>query len=132
MERNRLQVKRISYISIKKGGRFIVTIEALKAFIEKINQSPEHIKNEKDRVFQFDVIDHDRVQVAFLQGKAYLIHGIQQDADVTLTLSEKHLMKLLEDDLNPTVAFMTGQLKVDGKIGLALKLQELVRKYQKI
>jgi putative sterol carrier protein len=49
-----------------------------------------------------------------------------------LNLTEQHLHKLLVDELNATMAYMTGQVKVDGKIGLALKLQEIVRLYQEI
>ena len=95
-------------------------LHELKSFIEKVNKHPEHIENEKDRVFQFDLTDAGSIQVQFKDGRAHLYDEVSTEADVVLKLSEKHLLKLLADDLNTTMAFMTGQLKVDGKMGLAL------------
>ncbi|PHZ84882.1 SCP2 sterol-binding domain-containing protein [Paremcibacter congregatus] len=47
------------------------------------------------------------------------------DADVTLTLSEDNFEGLIDGSLNPQMAFMMGKLKIDGDMGLALKLGEL-------
>ncbi|SHG82906.1 SCP-2 sterol transfer family protein [Cognatiyoonia sediminum] len=44
------------------------------------------------------------------------------DADVTLTASAETFQAILEGEQNPTAAFMTGQLKVDGDMGMAMKL----------
>ena len=44
------------------------------------------------------------------------------DADVTLTASAETFQAILEGEQNPTAAFMTGQLKVDGVMGMAMKL----------
>lgn len=43
-------------------------------------------------------------------------------ADVTLTASTDTFRAILEGRLNPTTAFMTGKLAVDGSMGLAMKL----------
>lgn len=43
-------------------------------------------------------------------------------ADVTLTASAEVFRGILEGDINPTTAFMTGRLSVDGSMGLAMKL----------
>jgi putative sterol carrier protein len=45
-----------------------------------------------------------------------------EDADVTLTASADVFQQILEGDLNPTSAFMTGKLAVDGNMGMAMKL----------
>lgn len=45
-----------------------------------------------------------------------------EEADVTLTASADVFQQILEGDLNPTSAFMTGKLAVDGNMGLAMKL----------
>lgn len=47
------------------------------------------------------------------------------DADVTLILSEENFEGLIDGSLNPQMAFMMGKLKIDGDMGLALKLGEL-------
>ena len=44
------------------------------------------------------------------------------DADVTLTASAETFKAILDGDQNPTAAFMTGKLSVDGNMGLAMKL----------
>lgn len=43
-------------------------------------------------------------------------------ADVTLTADAETFQDMLEGALNPTSAFMSGRLKVDGDMGLAMKL----------
>lgn len=43
-------------------------------------------------------------------------------ADVTLTADLATFRAIFEGGLNPTAAFMSGRLKVDGDMGLAMKL----------
>ena len=43
-------------------------------------------------------------------------------ADVTLTADADTFREIMSGDLNPTSAFMTGKLKVDGDMGMAMKL----------
>ena len=43
-------------------------------------------------------------------------------ADVTLTASADVFKAILDGEMNPTMAFMTGKLSVDGSMGLAMKL----------
>lgn len=45
-----------------------------------------------------------------------------EEADVTLTADADTFQAMFEGDLNPTSAFMTGKLSVDGDMGLAMKL----------
>lgn len=44
------------------------------------------------------------------------------EADVTLTASIETFQSLMDGEMNPTAAFMTGKLSVDGDMGLAMKL----------
>lgn len=48
------------------------------------------------------------------------------EADTTLTLSLDDLQKLIDGNLNPTLAYMTGKLKVEGSMGVALKISQLL------
>jgi putative sterol carrier protein len=45
-----------------------------------------------------------------------------EEADVTLTADATVFKAILDGELNPTTAFMTGKLSVDGSMGLAMKL----------
>lgn len=44
------------------------------------------------------------------------------DTDVTLTADADVFQSILEGELNPTAAFMSGKLSVDGDMGAAMKL----------
>lgn len=44
------------------------------------------------------------------------------DADVTLSASVDTFRAILDGDLSPTVAFMSGRLSIEGNMGLAMRL----------
>ncbi len=44
------------------------------------------------------------------------------EAEVTLTAEAEVFRAILEGEMNPTAAFMTGKLKIDGDMGLAMRL----------
>ncbi len=44
---------------------------------------------------------------------------------MTLTLGDDDLLELMTGKLNPQKAFFQGKLKIQGNMGLAMKLQEL-------
>ncbi len=98
--------------------------------VERMNANPEHIQAEKDRVYQVNLNESGAIQIVLKEGKVEIVEGVQHEPEVTLMLTDQNFSKLLKDDLNTTMAFMTGGLKVEGKMGLALKLQEIVKKYQ--
>ena len=43
-------------------------------------------------------------------------------ADVTMTADTETFRAIMSGDLNPTAAFMSGKLSVDGDMGLAMQL----------
>ncbi|MGY3437333.1 MULTISPECIES: SCP2 sterol-binding domain-containing protein [unclassified Marinovum] len=45
-----------------------------------------------------------------------------EEADVTMTADADTFESILSGDLNPTTAFMSGKLAVDGDMGTAMKL----------
>lgn len=56
------------------------------------------------------VIDSDGVRAA------------EEETEVTLSADADTFRAILDGDLNPTAAFMSGRLKVDGDMGAAMRL----------
>ncbi|MEM0978122.1 MAG: SCP2 sterol-binding domain-containing protein [Pseudomonadota bacterium] len=48
------------------------------------------------------------------------------DADCTMSASTETLQGMLDGSVNPTAAFMGGQLKVEGDMSVAMKLGSLL------
>jgi len=44
------------------------------------------------------------------------------EAETTLRLTTDNLRKIMEGDLDPTMAYMMGKLKIEGSLGVALKI----------
>ncbi|GHB55174.1 SCP2 sterol-binding domain-containing protein [Persicitalea jodogahamensis] len=47
-----------------------------------------------------------------------------KDADCTLKISTNNALKMLDGDLNPMMAYMTGKLKIEGDMGVAMKIAQ--------
>ena len=50
----------------------------------------------------------------------------EDEADVTLTADAETFQGIMDGDTNPTSAFMTGKLKVDGDMGMAMTLASVL------
>ena len=49
-----------------------------------------------------------------------------EEAEVTLTADTDTFQSILEGDLNPTMAFMSGRLAIDGDMGAAMRLASIL------
>ncbi len=47
------------------------------------------------------------------------------EANTTINITPENLQKLMAGNLDPTLAYMTGKLKVEGSMGVALKLTSM-------
>ncbi|WP_210364158.1 SCP2 sterol-binding domain-containing protein [Bacillus sp. REN3] len=82
-------------------------------------------------VYQYEITGEDSGMFALklADGKALVIEGPAGDADCLLKLSDKNFKKMITGKLNGTAAFMTGKLKIQGSMGLALKLEGILNEY---
>lgn len=53
-----------------------------------------------------------------------VISNEDHDAECTLEISTKNALKMIDGDLNPMMAYMTGKLKIKGDMGVAMKLAQ--------
>ncbi|ESP03267.1 hypothetical protein LOTGIDRAFT_199394 [Lottia gigantea] len=58
-------------------------------------------------------------------GKGSVTFGGDKKADVTLSMNDDDLLKLMTGKLNPQTAFFQGKLKFKGNMALAMKLKEI-------
>ncbi len=66
--------------------------------------------------------------VIFLDGSSSpnTVSNDNTDADCTIIIAVEDFETLLAGDLDPTTAFMMGKLKVEGDMGIAMKLSSVL------
>jgi putative sterol carrier protein len=74
--------------------------------------------------YLFDVDGAGTWTVDVNDGKLNVTEG-GDGADCTIAVSEENFERLINGELNPTSAYMTGKLKVKGDMSAAIKLQKL-------
>ncbi|MDH3658917.1 MAG: SCP2 sterol-binding domain-containing protein [Alphaproteobacteria bacterium] len=96
-----------------------------------LEQLTEQVKSQAQQLatlgykVKFDVEDEGAILV---DGTAMPVTVENEDteADCTISLSAANLEKLIDGDLSPTLAYTLGQIKVDGSLGVAMKLASLL------
>ncbi|HHY21351.1 MAG TPA: SCP2 sterol-binding domain-containing protein [Bacilli bacterium] len=108
----------------------MTVIEQLSSLKEKMNANPKFI-TEMNSTYQFELSGNEKgiFQIVFANGEVDVVQGEHFEAKCSMTLSDKNFLKLINNQLNPTMAYMTGKLKVKGDLGLALKLQSVLKNY---
>lgn len=64
--------------------------------------------------------------VIFIDGNAGTVTTQDGDADCTVVLDKDVLDDLIAGEQDPTAAFMMGKLKVEGDMGIAMKLGDIL------
>ena len=78
-----------------------------------------------DLVFQFNIEDADNYHLIVKDGACEVVQGEAGGPNVTLIMNSETLQGIVNGDLDGMMAFMSGQLKVEGDMMLATKLGEL-------
>jgi putative sterol carrier protein len=79
------------------------------------------------KTFQWNISGEQASKWAFkiVNGEGELIPGGVDKADITISVSDKDWLSIIEGKLDPTNAFMTGKVRIAGDMMLAMKLQQL-------
>ncbi|MEW6045923.1 MAG: SCP2 sterol-binding domain-containing protein [Bacillota bacterium] len=101
--------------------------EFLKSLVQRMNDQPERT-GIKDAAIQF-VLTGDgggSWAVVISQGKAELKDGPVPNANVTIEMSVADFQEMSAGRLGPVAAYMSGRLRIQGDMGLAMRLQPLL------
>jgi putative sterol carrier protein len=78
----------------------------------------------KQVTYRFDIRDAGSWRLELANG-AVSVTESDADADCVVETTEDVLLRIVSGDQNPTLAYMTGKLKVRGRTDLALGLRDL-------
>jgi putative sterol carrier protein len=77
-----------------------------------------------NNTYVFEIEGAGTWQVDVTDGTIKVTEG-GTDGDVTIHATEETFRAIANGEQNPTTAYMTGKLKIDGDMGAAMKLQKL-------
>ena len=98
---------------------------------EVFNLMPDHFLPEQagnmHAVLQFDLSGDDGGQwvAAIADGKLTVTKGTVPTPNLTLNMTAKDYVAMVNGELNPMSAFMQGKVKVKGETPLLMKMQKL-------
>jgi putative sterol carrier protein len=80
-------------------------------------------------VYQFDLAGDGGGEkwVKLADGNAEFGGGQAENPNITIAMAASDFLDLVDGKLDGTMAFMSGKLKVKGDMGLAMKLQNVLR-----
>ena len=66
--------------------------------------------------------------VVIIDGRAdpSTVDNTNRDTDCSIRITRENLVALMKGELDPVAGFMTGKLKIEGDMSVALKLQRIV------
>lgn len=78
-------------------------------------------ENGFDGSVKFDIADEGVIRI-----EGGTVETGDGEADCTISAAMDTFHDMFNGDLDPTAAFMTGKIKIDGDMGVAMKLSQLL------
>ncbi len=108
-----------------------MSVETAREYFEQ--KIPEIIQQRADRlksigaIYEFQITGDDggTWTLNLKEEPAYIQEESAGEPDCTVVMQDMAFVKMINGDLKPQMAFLTGKLKVTGNMGLALKLTTL-------
>ncbi|KYD04330.1 SCP2 sterol-binding domain-containing protein [Heyndrickxia sporothermodurans] len=109
-----------------------MSVEEIWVEIERVmNGNPDPYKD-LNVVYQFELSGEDGgiFQLVFSNDTVRVLKGDFEEPKCTLQMKVSDFKKFLQGKMNSAAAFMMGKIKVQGSVGLALKLEGLLGQYE--
>lgn len=99
------------------------------SLVNKVKADPSGIEGIQ-AIYQFDITDEDEVfQIKLADGQLEFIEEKKYEAESTFQATKQDFIKLLQGEMNPTMAVMSGKVKIKGNLAQAMKLQNVIKNY---
>jgi putative sterol carrier protein len=100
--------------------------ESAQEFFAELGSKPDSSRAlDLTASYRFDIEDAGSWRVD-VDGGAVTVSRSQDPADCVIATDEKTFLGVVNGQQNPMGAFMTGKIRVEGDMGLALGLRDLV------
>lgn len=100
------------------------------AFFDQVSTNVNKDKIQgMNSVYQFNITGDGGGEwnIAIANGDAVVSQGVAEKPSITITMEAGNFLSLTQGKLNGQMAFMTGKLKIQGDMALALKLQSIFK-----
>lgn len=95
----------------------------------RLQADPSKVKG-MNAIYAFDLGDADdggQYHINLKDGSADVGAGAPENPNITITMKPADFVDLATGKLDGTMAFMSGKIKIKGDMGLAMKLQSVLR-----
>ena len=91
----------------------------------RITTDPAKTREEIDGIFKF-VVTGDAGGTWVVNCRDVGVSEGDGDAECTITIADEHFVAIADGSLDAMQAFMVGQIQIEGDMGLAMKLQQVL------
>ena len=94
----------------------------------RLQADPSKAAN-NNAAYQFDLTGDSGGQyhIVFKDGKGDAGSGAVENPNITISMAASDMVDMVTGKLDPTMAFMSGKIKIKGDMGLAMKLQTILQ-----
>ncbi len=93
----------------------------------KLGENPDRVAG-LDAVYLFDITGENEGKwtLTCADGAATIAEGEQGEIGCTISMTDSDFVDMIQGNANAQMLFMTGKLRVQGDIGLAIKIQAIL------